>query len=464
MGLAAMAFASCSNDDLLSGGDGSTKPAIPGEGEPTYFTFSFKVNNGTTRAIGDIGNHVVTTENINVDSAYLFIFNESSKVLENKFKVKPKDGKTQFTELVTAGRKKIYAIANPTLTMKRQIEEMVPKSSTSTMDKFVQLTFVAKDSAALDSLMPSADTMPMASIDSTNVCTLIAGVSASDAEQVGNDNHIALQLKRMVARTSLSIIKAEYANGKAGIVADSTYYSVRNQSKNTYLIQNKGTGVVKSPTYDYTDAHYIKNGQLLFGEYFFKDTDVNIKHDKSLYVAENTSFSFLKGAAPYILLHSRYIPERIVTDASFDVATQTVKYTYKDTPGADDVKTMVVSKSSVDEALLPNGLCFVGKNIFEKAVQAATTNKKDFTAAYTDYSNGSYYRINLGETSGGSTTYGTERNKSYKVNVNSVTGPGWNTEDAANETPTDPVDQKTYLNVSITVADWEDVEQDVDLN
>ena len=86
---------------------------------------------------------------------------------------------------------------------------------------------------------------------------------------------------------------------------------------------------------------------------------------------------------------------------------------------------------------------------------------------FNEYSTGSYYRINLGEGEGGATVFGVKRNTSYTVTVNSVTGPGFNTPDGsmgAEGDPTAPIDQKTYLDVTISVKAWTEATQGSDIN
>lgn len=461
MGLAAIAFASCSNEDLVSGNSGTTVSTVTGEGEPTYFTFSLNVNDGTkTRSYQD-GNHIIkdgADEVVTISKAYVFLYNESSKVLEDTILIQDLQADRKYTKLVKAGKKRIFVVANPTTTMEDSLKTMIPNEPSSTLDKFLGLTFEAKASSDLGALLSSP--MPMTTPDNGRIYELEPSVSEDEAP---SKNKVALQLKRMLAKTKITFAgSATASNGKSGISSnkDVSKYTVRNHSKSTYLIQNVSTGIVKSPTYnndikDYTDG---------FGEFFLMDGKPTAPIDSLLYIAENTSYSFLKGAAPYVILHTRYLPSKIVESVTYDEFVGNISYGYDVEVNDSDVATMVVADSTSTAALLPVGMCFKSKELFNKAITEAQKINPDFKATYIDYSGGSYYRINLGKTESGSTIYGTARNTIYNVNIKSVTGPGWNTEHGANESPTDPVDQKTYVNVDITVAPWDDANQDVDLN
>lgn len=462
MGLAAMAFASCSNEDLVSGNSGTTVPTVTGEGEPTYFTFNLNVSDGTkTRSYQD-GNHIIqggVDEVVTISKAYVFLYNENSKVLEDTILIQDPQVNRKYTKLVKAGKKRIFVVANPTTSMEDSLKTMIPNEPSSTLDKFLELKFEAKTSSDLGALLSSP--MPMTTPDNGKIYELEPSVSEDNAPS--SKNNIALQLKRMLAKTKITFAgSATASNGKSGISSnkDVSKYTVRNHSKKTYLIQNVSTGIVKTPTYNY-DINDYKDG---FDKFFLMDGQPTTHIDSLLYIAENTSYSFLKGAAPYVILHTRYLPSKIVESVTYDEFVGNISYGYDDKVDDTDVATMVVADSTSTAALLPVGMCFKSKELFNKAITEAQKINPTFKATCIDYSGGSYYRINLGKTESGSTTYGTARNTIYTVNIKSVTGPGWNTEDGANESPTDPVDQKTYVSVDITVAPWDNVNQDVDLN
>ncbi len=77
-----------------------------------------------------------------------------------------------------------------------------------------------------------------------------------------------------------------------------------------------------------------------------------------------------------------------------------------------------------------------------------------------------YYRVNIAHTEGTETQLKVLRNRFYKVNINSVSTLGFGSEELLR--PTNPAAgfetlSKYWISVNISVAPWQEVEQNADL-
>ena len=55
------------------------------------------------------------------------------------------------------------------------------------------------------------------------------------------------------------------------------------------------------------------------------------------------------------------------------------------------------------------------------------------------------------------------RNRFYNVNISKITSIGYPDDEDVTVDPTDPINQKTYMQAHITVEPWTKVEQDAEL-
>lgn len=85
------------------------------------------------------------------------------------------------------------------------------------------------------------------------------------------------------------------------------------------------------------------------------------------------------------------------------------------------------------------------------------------------YQNGvCYYRVNIEDnmdekTEANNLFYSVMRNRFYNVNVSKITSIGYPTDEDVTVDPSDPINQKTYMQAHITVSQWTKVEQDTEL-
>lgn len=459
MGVAALLFAACSNDDnLVNGtGGGAAEPTIV-EGEPTYASFTVKsgeVKNSRAATAPETGDDQITGD------VTLLIFNYQTKVLEDKFVMTPTSGTANGTFLMTSGKKRIYAFANLTAESgKTKIEALQPK--VSTVDEMLAL--VADGTGT--SLGQTTTNVPMSNIDDGLAKDVANGVEQGDAAA---SNHIDLTMLRMLSRAKLVLKSGVDDKFKA------SGFTANNIAKATYLVQHAVGGVVKSPLYEKSWGSGITADDFMAKEAFYTDGTANVVNrlNQYYYLTENTSPSFLKGAATHFILKGVYIPARIIRSGAFDVATQNLKFEYGSTPVEADCDEYCYVTESPNAAVIPTGEFFLNRDVLNDAIHAYNANvatDKQIAASdvkYNEYTTGSYYRINLGEGDAGATVFGVKRNNSYTVTVNSVTGPGFNTPDGTNGAegdPSTPIDQKTYLDVTVTVAPWTEVTQGSDIN
>lgn len=457
MGVAALLFAACSNDDNLATGTGGNgiEPTVV-EGEPTYVSLTVKsgeVKNSRAAEAPTTGDDQITGD------VTLLIFNYQTKVLEEKFTVASTD-MTNKTFLITSGQKRIYAFANLTASSGQAgVAALEPK--VATVDDMLNL--VASTGTALGQ---TATNVPMSSIDDGRPKTVNNGIEEGNAS---TDNHIDLVLLRMLSRAKLVL--------KAGVDTKfkASGFTANNIAKSSYLVQHAVGDVVKSPLYEKTWGAGITDADFMTKETFYDGATAKTVNslDQFYYLTENTSPSFLKGAATHFILKGVYIPGRIITGGTFNVATQNLTFTYNNTPNEGDCAEYCYVTESPNAAVIPTGEFFLNHDILTQAIEAYNNGvdvSKRITASdvkFNEYSTGSYYRINLGEGEGGATVFGVKRNTSYTVTVNSVTGPGFNTPDGsmgAEGDPTAPIDQKTYLDVTISVKAWTEATQGSDIN
>lgn len=79
-----------------------------------------------------------------------------------------------------------------------------------------------------------------------------------------------------------------------------------------------------------------------------------------------------------------------------------------------------------------------------------------------------YYRVNVednmdGKTEANNLFYSVMRNRFYNVNISRITSIGYPSDEDVTVDPTDPINQKTYMQAHITVEPWTKVEQDAEL-
>ncbi len=85
------------------------------------------------------------------------------------------------------------------------------------------------------------------------------------------------------------------------------------------------------------------------------------------------------------------------------------------------------------------------------------------------FNNGTcYYRVNVednmdGKTEANNLFYSVMRNRFYNVNVSKITSIGYPDDEDVTIDPSDPINQKTYMQAHITVAPWTKVDQDTEL-
>lgn len=463
IGMAALAFAACSNEDNnpIQGTDGGNKPdeIQVVEGQPTYVSFS--IAGAKSRAVGEFPN-----DNGDLQKIFVLIFNDGTKVLEEK--VLFDENKINQTFLVTSGKKRILALANLPTTMFAQIEGLEEKSAV--LNDVLNLKMEDDITTIKGEVIDTKAYLPMSTINADSIYTLKAGVSLDNAQitDPDNSNKISLSIKRMVAKVKVNAFTHDRLTFNGFVIG--------NIAKPTYYIQHAVGGIVKSPLYD---AMYDANNFTQDDKYtaFNDNADTNPENgneaNKYYYLTENTALSFVQGTASHILIKGKYVPEKLISGATFNVGTQQLDYTYVDSPANyGDSLLYITGNNEETKKIINDGLFVKNKVVLQNLIKTYNAGKASTAPALTevkfaDYTKGSFYRVNIGESVGNDTKYGVERNRQYNISVNNVTGPGYTSAYGAvsgsgNEDT--PIDQKTYIDVTISVEDWKDANQNADLN
>lgn len=462
IGMAALAFAACSNEDNnpIQGTDGGNKPDETQvvEGQPTYVSFS--VAGAKSRAVAESPN-----DNGDLQKIFVLIFNDGTKVLEQK--VLFDENKISQTFLVTSGKKRILALANLPSAMFGQIEGLQEKSAV--LNDVLNLKMEDGITTIQGEEIDSKAYLPMSTVNTDEIFTLKEGVSLEDAQKTDpdNSNKISLSIRRMIAKVKLNAFTHDRLTFKGFVIG--------NIARPTYYIQHAVGGIVKSPLYnEMYDANNFTHDDKYTA--FNDNADTNPENgneaNKYYYLTENTALSFVQGTASHILIKGKYVPEKLIDGATFDVGTQQLKYTYASTANYGDSLLYITGNDEETNKIINDGLFIANKVVLQNLIKTYNDGKASTAPALTevkfaDYTKGSFYRVNIGESVGTDTKYGIERNRQYNISVNNVTGPGYTSAYGAvmgSGSDDTPIDQKTYIDVTISVEDWKDADQNADLN
>lgn len=462
--LAALTMFSCQKED------GTITPGATPVGEPTYATFSFNTSGISTRAGGalesDGGQNATadaTAEKV-IKTARMLIFSETG-VLENN-KVVTLDGNSKFTELVKSGPKRMFVIANENAAMAAKL------TADLNLTTFLALTYDAGTPGdAAFTLAPlftkSADMgFPMSS-SNARTYTFVANVSQSAAEGGTTEatNTFSIGLDFMLAKVAV-VAKDATTFDNAIMTITTPTYSVRNIAKETFYTQQfGGNGIVVGPYYD-TNANWGTS----FDSQALPTEEVTVGAPTAgttpfVYAAENTksNSTLLRGGTTYAHIMCTLAPKTAYTggaDMKWDpINSEVVMGKVEAIVSGED---FVVSK--ITKGKIKANDVFKDLDALKKAV-ALTEKGADYgdgnlpatelvaNQDYTLYTNGvAYYQIYVGNTTDAfGQKYGVKRGMQYTATINSITGFGSNNEDIM---PGEPVEQNTYINVTIQAKGW----------
>lgn len=510
MALAALTIVSCSKEQI--GGDNG------GGGDelstPTYATFKFNIGGAGSKAAADFDPTTkpeADAADAKIGTLQLLIFNSASQALEFNGILDPNT--TSKTVLLTAGKKKIFFVANSDkLTdYNTAIDPTTfkPGNAASTLAEFNKMNFSAGipqkitedqtgdrtfDFSNLYSLsnetVGSEAGLPMSNTNETTY-TLKAGITEEDAQGgtavtsgESNTNTFKIQLYYMTAKARLVLAANVLSAGdetKKPVISD-VKYSIRNLARATNYVQNVPTA--NSPqSYYYS---FLGTTQAAFDAEFDYASNINVPTTETagnyLYVPENNHSMLLRGQSSYFAINANFEPV-VISKVEYDINTK-VKYTYTKLATADANKNYIYTTKDVEgiaagtyfatvamfeEAawMMKNGLPFVEATHREAAkalVADPTSTKPTVGGDYLSFTGAkSYYRIDLGEGVGADTQYGVLRSNKYDATVNKITGPGMPSEEDLVVDPENPVSARTYISATITSAAWKPISQSADL-
>lgn len=512
MALAALTIVSCSKEQV--GGDNG------GGGDelstPTYATFKFNIGGAGSKAAADFDPTTkpeADAADAKIGTLQLLIFNSASQALEFNGILDPKT--TSKTVLLTAGKKKIFFVANSdkltayntaiapatfkpgeagsTLAIFNEMNFSAGTPQEITADQTGDRTFNFSSLYSLSNETVGSEAgLPMSNTNETTY-TLAAGI-AEDAAAGGTavdagtsaTNTFKIQLYYMTAKARLVLAANVLSPGdeatKKPVISD-VKYSIRNLARATNYVQNVPTA--NSPQSFYYSMTFAN--AIAYGAEFDYASNINVQATQTvgnyLYVPENNHSMLTRGQSSYFAISAIFEPV-VISKVDYDINTK-VKYTYAKLETADatnksyiyttkDVQgipagTYFATVAMFEEAawMMKNGLPFIEATHRAEAkdlIADPTSTKPTVGGDYLSFTGAkSYYRIDLGEGVGAETQYGVLRSNKYDATVNKITGPGMPSEEDLVVDPENPVSARTYISATIIPAVWKPISQSADL-
>lgn len=391
-----LGFASCSSDDAVDNGN-----IIP-NGEAAVALIKLSQSTPQTRA----NLEEPTTEEAAVKKAIVFIFDASAK-LETSVELTSTEASTGKAVETTTGSHYFYAAVNP-------VTPITIAEGTSIED--AKKTILA--SLAEGTLTSTTNGFFM-----TNIDDALAQNIVKSSDVTGADNPIVINVGRAVAKVNVSLAD-DVINGNevAGGKFTDMEYKIGGNPNQMYLFPVYEGGVLKTPLYaaDYLAANY-------FEEAAYKATPT--------YAIENSNASAIKqGEATYARVKGVFTPDGMNEGDDF--------YRVFD-PATEAWETTIYATEAA-------------------AKTAASTTKKvvKYTAGVC------YYAFWIADETAAE-KYSIKRNNYYNVEIQHVAKIGTNNEGGDKDIddnpiepsnppidPEEPIENDTYLRVSINVLDW----------
>lgn len=133
--------------------------------------------------------------------------------------------------------------------------------------------------------------------------------------------------------------------------------------------------------------------------------------------------------------------------------------------GTDLVKVYYISEMSPQDGIY--GVASIKK--YSESKSGGYIPTEEAKIRFLQYVGGTcYYRVNIeddtdGKTEANNLFYSVMRNRFYNVNISKITSIGYPSDEDVTIDPSDPINQKTYMQAHITVSPWTEVDQDAEL-
>lgn len=290
--------------------------------------------------------------------------------------------------------------------------------------------------------------------------SITAAGSLSTDKEAASANPISIPVSRVIAKAAVFKSQNFVVNG--GGTMQNITYGWRNINKQFYFIQKIDAGLVKDYNWDsYITSDFVRGSDTI------PINTYQATPDKFTYALENT-FNYipqvsLVDQATFLSIRGQFRPDQIIqlksgvsipqTSADFVVANNPNGYGTFYVVRTDDGISNYFVQGSVAEQYA--ALC-----ISQAAGMPGLSGSYNLTGnTYTDGL--CYYHVHVNSNASGQyTPYGIYRNQYYRVTLNSIQAPG---------NPDDNFDQNqviapnAWVDVEITVNDWEIVDEDRDL-
>ncbi|MDH6305654.1 hypothetical protein M2459_002590 [Parabacteroides sp. PF5-5] len=506
--IVAAGFTACSSEEVTPDPKNPIDNTEEVEGKETYATFA--LSSLDSRAYTMQQSPAVDTDDSKIDpSNVVLLIYKSTGVLEKKVFMND----TKATVLLTAGKKKIYAIANykGMTTAPNDIVSVIGtddntgyKVGESMMSDLMSLTFDANQanqaSFGFAKLHERSGSFGLpASNDNSLEYNLVADV-ASDTAAGGTPsntnesttNTFNIQLYFMLAKANLYLGNSVLHAGDVDNPGISNIqYTIRNMARYTNIIR-KGSGqAVQSYYYN----RVWSSGTPQQSD-FDSDIDYSTAIDKTaattvptqyFYLPENNHNYLLEGQSSFFAIKAVFKPNNVIKDVTYNVASASLKtevdqlanigqtswgenaldyiYTIKElklTYGTIQAGTYFKHIKLLQKAawILEN-MKEWNDTYWTEAEAIAGVTASDMNKSYYQFADAtSYYRLDIGDdATGNSLEPGVLRGNKYQVMISKISGPGKPLESNLKDTPWVPVVANTHLHAVIIPAEWTTVIQ-----
>lgn len=429
-------LASCSKETNFGG-----ESSVP-EGIPTYASVTVSVNNPGTRATRAASQ----TGEKEISKVDILIFDKSG-VLETYTKdITPESGTGNYTAKnikTTTGEKTVYAVANNLVSGIKQ---------GMTLTAFEQLSYEA---AKADGVTHKVD-VPIAK--ASNFLMFGKTEATLTEQEPDTPNKVSLTVTRAAAKSQLLFKNVQASDSfqpeNVALTFDDASTQLAQLQPTMYVVapaQSTGTVTPWDDNYTSQAANWIAAREKDFDKN--NDSEMITVVEYSHYLSENINATPLMNTTTCMLVRVKATP----TTWSDDGGTQQGSTFYalvKFTSDTDKTFETIDSYYGIykDEA--------TAQTVLDSgALQADPDKAKYGIVAFTD--GYCYYRLNLRDMTQATSAarYSVLRNNFYKVTVTEINNLGWNNPgDLVDPDDNTPVETETSLEVTITVADWTDVD------
>ena len=429
-------LASCSKETNFGG-----ESSVP-EGIPTYASVTVSVNNPGTRATRAASQ----TGEKEISKVDILIFDKGG-VLETYAKdITPESGTGNYTAKnikTTTGEKTVYAVANNLVSGIKQ---------GMTLTAFEQLSYEA---AKADGVTHKVD-VPIAK--ASNFLMFGKTEATLTEQEPDTPNKVSLTVTRAAAKSQLLFKNVQASDSfqpeNVALTFDDASTQLAQLQPTMYVVapaQSTGTVTPWDDNYTSQAANWIAAREKDFDKN--NDSEMITVVEYSHYLSENINATPLMNTTTCMLVRVKATP----TTWSDDGGTQQGSTFYalvKFTSDTDKTFETIDSYYGIykDEA--------TAQTVLDSgALQADPDKAKYGIVAFTD--GYCYYRLNLRDMTQATSAarYSVLRNNFYKVTVTEINNLGWNNPgDLVDPDDNTPVETETSLEVTITVADWTDVD------